>query len=62
MTAEKLAYTITEAAELVSVSPVTLRKAYQAGDLEVRRVGEKQSGIRITHAALVDWLNRQAKG
>ena len=65
----KLAYTIDEAAEAVSVSVATIRRAIAATDpkafpppLKAKRLAAKSSdkeargAYRITHSALTSWV------
>jgi excisionase family DNA binding protein len=49
----KLAYSLPEAADAVSVSQDTLRRAIRAGDLPFRRVGVK---YLIATADLLAWF------
>lgn len=64
----KLLYTLPEAAEQVSVSEKTLRRAIAATDpnafpppLNAKRIGgEKRPSYRITHEALVAWADSLA--
>ena len=61
---DKLAYTIDEAAEAVSVSVATIRRAIAATDpksfpppLKAKRLGkEARAPYRIPHSALAAWV------
>ena len=61
---DKLAYTIDEAAEAVSVSVATIRRAIAATDprafpppLQAKRLGkEARAPYRITRSALTAWV------
>ena len=53
MTAEPISYSLKDAAAATGVDPSTLRKAYQDGALDARKVGTK---ILISRDALREWL------
>lgn len=53
-TATRLAYSLEEAAEQVSLSVTYLRRAIRANELIAKRIGQK---YRITHVDLVAWLD-----
>ncbi len=54
---EKLAYSLTEAAELLGVSRSTLHRAVRAGAVPHVRIGRR---IVIPAKALEDWLSASA--
>lgn len=54
---EKPAYTLDEAAELLSVSRASINKFVRAGKLRVARIGQKT--VRVTDEALRDFLRSQ---
>lgn len=54
---DKLAYTIPEAAALISATPAQVRHAITARRLRHSRLGEKR-GVVITKAQLQDFLDR----
>lgn len=43
MTADRIAYTIQEAAEVIGVSPDTIRRAIRDGDIEARYLTRRPS-------------------
>lgn len=54
---EKPAYTLDEAAELLSVSRASINKFVRAGKLRVARLGQKT--VRVTNEAIRDFLRSQ---
>jgi excisionase family DNA binding protein len=54
---QKLAYSTREAAEQVGLSPRQIQSYIQAGVLESFTIGRSR---RITHQALVDFIDRMA--
>lgn len=55
---ELKAYSVEEAAELLSVSPRTLRRYIKAGTIPSFRVGRQ---IRIRHEKLLDFIQEQER-
>ena len=53
----KIAYTVAEAAEQVSVSDKTIRRAIANGDLAGRYAGEKRRVQLIAHDELIGWFH-----
>jgi excisionase family DNA binding protein len=53
---------IREAAEMLKVSPITIRRRIEAGELSAVQLGGRGSSIRIPRAALEAWLNRHPAG
>jgi excisionase family DNA binding protein len=55
---EKAAYTVREAAELLSISEVQLRRVIKNGDIAVKRIGygEKSHHIRIPAESIAEFL------
>lgn len=54
---DKIAYTVAEAAEQVSVSDKTIRRAIADGDLAVRYAGAKRRVQLIARDELLGWFN-----
>ena len=53
---EQLAYTVDEAAALVSVSRSTIENEIRRGALDCIRIGSKGGKRLITKAAIEEWL------
>lgn len=58
MTEMKLAYTVDEAAELVSLSRSTIENEIRKGALPVKRVGEKGGKRLVLKADLESWVQK----
>lgn len=55
----RLVYDIPQAAELLGLSELTVRRAITSGELPAVRINGRGHGlIRIKHDALMEWLNR----
>src|ERR1700759_4658279 len=52
--------TIKQVAELVQLSPKTVMRAVEAGDLEASRLTQTRGGWRIREAAIVACLERRS--
>ena len=61
ITHERPYMSITEVAEALAVSPETIRRKIASGELPAVQLGDRGSTVRVSRAALEEWLTRRAR-